>query len=121
MSNTYILGKRTTETIWYNIDCTNMLDPAEIILSINGITADQSGLVFLYPAINPVPIIFPDGIMAQAGKVISVQISQGTIPTGLLNQTYTIRPIFTTSENNIRESTVLLNVTNIPFQSGRII
>lgn len=121
MSNTYILEKRTTESIWYDIDCTNLLDAEEIITAIVGITADQTGLVFAGPAINSAPVTFPDGVIASAGKVISVQISAGTVPTGSTNQIYTIRPLFNTNEGNTREATVLLNVTNIPFQTGRII
>jgi len=121
MSNTYILEKRTSEAIWYDIDCTNMLDIGETITSIIGITADQSGLVFAAPAVNTFPVTFPDGVTALAGKVISVQISEGLVPVGSTNQIYTIRPLFDTNEGNTREATVLLNVTNIPFQSGRII
>jgi len=86
-----------------------------------GITADQQGLVFAGPAINSAPVSFPDGITAPAGKVISVQISEGVVPTGSTNQIYTIRPLFDTNEGNTREATVLLNVTNIPFHTGRII
>jgi len=121
MSNTYILEKRTSEIIWYDIDCTNLLDAGEIITVILDITADQQGLVFAAPAVNSTPVEFPDGVTAPAGKVISVQISEGVIPTGATNQIYTIRPLFETNEGNTREATVLLNVTNIPFQSGRII
>jgi len=121
MSNTYILEKRTSETIWYDIDCTQLLDTLEIIETIESITADQTGLVFLAPAVNGLPVTFPDGITAAAGKVISVQISGGTVPIGSTNQIYTIRPLFVTNEGNTREATVLLNVTNIPFQTGRII
>jgi len=119
--NNYILEKRTTEIIAYNIDCTNILDTLEVITSITSITSDQTGLVFQSPAINSTPVVFPDGVIADIGKVISVHISAGTIPTGAINQIYTIRPIFVTSEGNTRESTVLLNVTNIPFQQGRVI
>lgn len=121
MSSTFILEKRTSETIWYDIDCTNLLDVTETITSITSVTADQSGLVFTAPAVNSAPVTFPDGSTALAGKVISVQISAGVVPSGSTNQIYTIRPLFVTSESNIREATVLLNVTNIPFQTGRII
>lgn len=121
MSNIYILEKRTSETIWYDIDCTQILDTNEIISSIIGINSDQNGLVFIYPAINSEVITFSDGSNAAIGKVISVQISEGIIPAGTTNQIYTIRPLFTTSEGNTREATVLLNVVNIPFQTGRII
>jgi hypothetical protein len=119
--NNYILEKRTTESIWYDIDCTNVLNTNEIITSITSITADQTGLTFSGSAINTAPVTFPDGVTALAGKVISVYISAGIVPTGATNQIYTIRPIFSTNQTNIRESTVLLNVTNIPFQTGRVI
>jgi len=119
--NSYILEKRTTESIWYDIDCTNILDTTETILSITSITSDQTGLVFTAPAINSSPVTFPNGVIAAIGKVISVYISGGIVSSGATNQVYTIRPIFNTSEDNIREATVLLNVTNIPFQTGRVI
>ena len=121
MTNTYVLEKRTSEIIWFDIDCTSLLDDNETILSVTSITADQTGLVFANPAINPADILFPNGIKALAGKVISVQISGGSVPTGLTSQVYTIRPLFITSETNTREATVLLKVTNIPCQSGRIL
>jgi hypothetical protein len=120
MTNYYVLEKRTSESIWYDIDCTLILDPGETITSITTIEADQPGLNFAGQAINPDPVVFPDGSTALAGKVISVQISGGIIPAPQVNQLYTIRAIFNTSENNIREATVLLNVTNLPVQTGRI-
>lgn len=120
MTNTYVLEKRTAEIIWYDIDCTNLLDPIETITSITSVTSDQTGLTFLGPAINPDPITFPDGVTAPAGKVISVQISGGTIEPPQINQLYTIRALFVTNEGNTREATVLLNVTNLPIQTGRI-
>lgn len=120
VTNSFVLEKRTSEAIWYDIDCTNILDVTEIIESITGVTADQPGLVIAAPAINPEPIVFPDKIVAEAGKVISMQISEGTIEPPQVNQLYTIRALFQTSESNTREATVLLNVTNLPVQTGRI-
>ena len=119
--NNYVLEKRTSESIFYDLDCTNILDPLEIIQTINTIESDQDGLTFSASAINPDPVTFPDGSVAATGKVISVQISGGIIPTPQLNQLYTIRAIFNTSENNTREATVLLNVINVPVQTGRVI
>ena len=119
--NSYVLEKRTSEAIFYDLDCTNILDPLEVIQTINTIESDQDGLVFAGQAINPEPVTFPDGFVAAIGKVISVQISEGIIPAPQVNQLYTIRAIFNTSENNTREATVLLNVTNIPVQTGRMI
>ena len=121
MNNSYVLEKRTAESIFYDIDCTNILDTFETIISITSILADQVGLIFTSNAINSSPVTFPDGFIAAIGKVISVQISGGVIPTPQINQLYTIRALFLTSEGNIREATVLLNVTNVPVQAGRII
>lgn len=120
MTNTYILQKRTTEDIWYNIDCTNLLEPYETITSITGITADQTGLTFSGAAVNDAPVTFPDGYTAAIGKVISVYISAGVVLAGDTYQIYTIRPVFVTNAGNTRESTVLLNVTDVPVQTGRI-
>jgi len=119
--NSYVLEKRTSESIFYDIDCTNILDVLETITSITSILADQVGLVFSGQAINAVPVTFSDGYSAAIGKVISVQISGGVIPTPQVNQLYTIRALFVTSEGNTREATVLLNVTNVPVQAGRVI
>lgn len=119
--NNYILEKRTSENIAYDVDCTNILDINEVITSITSVTSDQTGLTIVSPAINTVPVTFSDGSIAEIGKVISIHISAGTVPTGATNQFYTIRPLFVTSEGNIREATVILNVTNIPFQTGRVI
>lgn len=118
--NSYILEKRTSESIYYDIDCTYILDSLETISSVTSVTADQLGLIIIGPAINPEPITFPDKQVAAAGKVISVQISEGIIPAPQINQLYTIRALFVTTEGNTREATVLLNVTNIPTQTGRI-
>jgi hypothetical protein len=120
MTNTYVLEKRTAEIIWYDIDCTNLLDPEEIIDSVTSVTSDQLGLTLLGPAVNPIAITFPDGVTALPGKVISVQISGGIIEPPQINQLYTIRALFVTSDSNTREATVLLNVTNLPIQTGRI-
>ena len=119
--NSYVLEKRTSEAIFYDIDCTNILDAAEIMTSVTSVLSDQLGLIFLGSAINIAPVTFSDGVIAAIGKVISVQISGGVIPTPQVNQLYTVRALFVTSESNIREATVLLNVTNIPVQTGRVI
>lgn len=120
MNNIYTLEKRTSESIWYDIDCTNILDAVETIDSITSIAADQLGLTFSGAAINPDAVTFPDGYVGLPGKVISVQIGGGIIPSPQINQLYTIRALFETTENNTREATVLLNVTNLPVQTGRI-
>lgn len=120
MNNYYVLEKRTSESIFYDIDCTLLLDPLETILTITSIQADQVGLTFAGQAINPAAETLPDGTIVAPRKMISVQIGGGIIPTPQINQLYTIRALFNTSENNTREATVLLNVTNIPVQTGRV-
>ena len=118
--NSYILEKRTSEAIYYDIDCTYILNAGETITSITSILADQLGLVMIGAAVNTTVIIFSDGQTAAIGKCISVQISEGIIPDPQINQLYTIRALFETNQGNTREATVLLNVTNIPTQTGRI-
>lgn len=117
--NNFILEKRTAEAVYYQIDCTNLLDATEVITGITSVTSDQSGLALSQFAVNDFPIVFPDNTTADAGKVISLQIADGIIQPTQTSQLYTIRAIFTTSEYNTREATVLLNVTNIPIQTGR--
>ena len=117
--NNFILEKRTSEIIFYDLDCTNILDATETIVDIISIDADQAGLTFDNWAVNVVSITFPDKVIAAPGKVISVQISGGIIPNPQTNQLYTIRALFSTTKYNTREATVLLNVTNIPIQTGR--
>lgn len=117
--NNFILEKRTSESIFYDLDCTNILDATETITSITDITSDQLGLVLDNWAVNTAPITFPDKSIGAVGKVISVQISEGIIPAPQVNQLYTIRALFDTTKYNTREATVLLNVTNIPIQTGR--
>jgi hypothetical protein len=119
INNTFILEKRVSEAIIYNIDCSDLLNTLETIVTVTGVNADQAGLTLLGAAVNTVPVTFPDGITAAVGKVISIQISDGVIPAPQLSQLYTIRPVFVTSANNTREATVLLNVTNVPDQAGR--
>lgn len=119
--NNYILEKRTAESITYDLDCTNILDDNEIILSVVSITSDQEGLTFGGAAINPEPVTFKDGYTAATGKVISVMIGGGIIPNPQVNQLYTIRALFTTNSANTREATVLLNVINLPVQTGRVV
>jgi len=117
--NNFILEKRTAESIYYDLDCTAILDVAETIETITSIEADQNGLELANWAINAAPITFPDKTVGLTGKVISVQISGGIIPGPQVNQLYTIRALFTTTTYNTREATVFLNVTNVPIQTGR--
>jgi hypothetical protein len=109
------LEKRTSESVWYDIDCTDILNVGETIVSISGVTADTTGLTFGTPVANASTIAFPDGTTGAIGKVIIVQISGGLIPAGKTVGTYIVRALFLTSAGNTREATVQLNVTNLPI------
>lgn len=110
---TAILEKRTSENVWYDIDCTDLLNTAETINSITSVSADDSGLTFGTPVVNSQTITYPDGRVAAIGKVVRVQISGGTIPAGKTAHLYTVRAKFATNDGgNVREATVLLNVTD---------
>lgn len=116
---TAILEKRTSETVWYDFDCTDLLNASETITGTPAVTADQSGLTFGTAVVNSQAITYPDGRVAAIGKVARVQIGGGTIPAGSkladgrAGQQYTIRAKFSTTDgSNQREATVLLNVTD---------
>ncbi len=110
---TEILDKRTTENVWYDFDCTNLLNAAETIQSITSITADQSGLTFGTPVINTAVITYPDNTTAAIGKVARCQIGGGIIPAGATEMFYTVRVLMTTNDGgNIREATTLLRIIN---------
>jgi hypothetical protein len=117
--NNFILEKRTAEAIYFQIDCSNLLEVDELITQITSVTSDQDGLSLSQFAFNDSTVIFPDNTTAEAGKVISLEIADGIIQPTQTSQLYTIRAIFTTSLYNTREATVLLKVTNIPIQTGR--
>jgi hypothetical protein len=106
-----ILEKRTSENVWYDIDCTDLLNTAETIIGTPEITADQAGMSFGTAVVNTSAITYPDGRVAAIGKVIRVKIAGGVIPAGKENQLYTVRAKFgTTDSGNQREATVLLSV-----------
>lgn len=113
-----VLEKRTSENIWYSIDCTDDLDAAETINSITSIAADQGSLAFAGQVANTVAITYTDGRVAAIGKSIQVQISAGIIPAGQMlpdgraGIQCTIRAKYHTSEGNDREATILLNLTD---------
>jgi hypothetical protein len=108
-----ILEKRTSEDVWYDIDCTDALNEDETIVSVASVEADEEGLTFGAPAVNAEDIEYSDGRVGAEGKVIQVKIAGGIIPAGKRAKQYTIRAVFSTSAgDNTREATVLLNVTD---------
>lgn len=106
---TQTLEKRSSESIFYSIDCSDLVDASETISSITSIADDSSTLIFGTPAVSGAPTEFLDGRTVPAGQVVIVQISGGT-PGSAISTLYTIRCKFVTSESNRREATVLLRV-----------
>lgn len=109
---TQILEKRTSESLWYDIDCTDVLNPGETVSIITSVLGDEVGLTFGAPVSNTATVTYSDGRVAAIGKVIQVQISAGVVPAGKTSLLYTIRAKFLSSAGNSREATVLLNVTD---------
>lgn len=112
MKTAAILEKRTSESIGYDINCSQLLNSAETISGSISISSDTTGLTFGLPVANSQVIAYDDGSTAAIGKVVQVRISAGTIPTGKTERIYTLRVLFSTSDGNTREATVLLKVTN---------
>jgi hypothetical protein len=110
------LEKRTAESIWYDIDCTLLLNASELITSITSVTDDANVLTFSGQTVNTVAITYPDGSVGAIGKVIIVKIGGGVIGAGATSKSYTIRALFNTGTGNTREATVIMNVTNLAFQ-----
>lgn len=110
-----ILEKRTADNRWYNIDCSQLLGVGETITSVGTITADQGGMTFGAGIVNTVPVTDPKtGLTAPIGQVVQVQISGGTVPSGVQYLDCFVRAPLTTSVNPLVEATVTCRLTNNP-------
>jgi hypothetical protein len=107
-----ILEKRTYDARIFDINCTDLLDTAETISSVDAIIGDQGGLSFGAASINSTAITYPDGEVAAIGKAIQFEISGGRIPAGVSSLMCTVRARFLTSIGNDLEATVLLKLTD---------
>ncbi|WP_431276262.1 hypothetical protein ACQ858_08415 [Variovorax ureilyticus] len=115
-----ICEKRTSEDLFYTIDCTPLLDPNETILQVIGnITADQGNLTFGTPSINVAQIVTKDRRIIAARKAIQVEISGGALAGRSVLHCY-VRPVISTTLDGVtvynpkREPTVLLRLINNP-------
>jgi len=109
-----VLDKRTRDARVYDIDCTDLLAAGETISTVSSVTADQGGMTFGSPTINAAPVTYSDGRTAATGKVIQVQISAGTIPTGKPSLQCVVRALFATNVSPAVEATVLLRLIDTP-------
>ncbi len=116
------LEKRTWDARLYDIDCSKLVSPGEVVVSVVSVASDLGAMTFGVPLVNTVPLTYPNNVTAGIGKVIQVEISGGTIPPGsdsegrgVPNLTCTVRARFTTnfSPNQI-EATVCLVLCDQP-------
>lgn len=107
-----ILEKRTYDARIFDINCTDLLDTAETISSVDAIVGDQGGLTFGSATVNGSLVTYPDETTAAIGKAMQFKISGGRIPAGVSLLMCTVRARFLTSIGNDLEATVLLKLTD---------
>ena len=117
-----ILEKRTSESKTFEIDCSGLLGPGEVVQSVTNITAEPAtspALTFGTPQISGGETIYQDqrtGVeyTVPAGQVVRVRISGGKIPTGRTAQKYTIRLLFASNVDPAIEAAVVLQLNDTP-------
>jgi hypothetical protein len=116
-----ILEKRSSESVTYDIDCSLLLATGETITNVTSVTATPATttpLAFGTPAVNSGAVTYTDAFgstrTAAIGKVVQVQISGGSIPTGSQTQDFIIRAKVVTNMNPVVEATVRLRLNDTP-------
>lgn len=109
-----VLDKRLADTRLFDIDCSALLGANETISSVTSMSVDQGGLVFGTPQVNGSPISYPNGTVAQAGKVVQVQISGGAIPAGSQQLLCNVHALLATNLNPAIDATVQLRLVDTP-------
>lgn len=117
-----MLEKRTSESKTFDIDCSGLLGPGEVVQSVTSITAEPTtspALTFGTPQISGGDTEYKDqrtGVeyTVPAGQVVRVRISGGKIPAGRTSQKYTIRLVFASNVDPAIEATVVLLLTDTP-------
>jgi hypothetical protein len=117
------LDKRTADDRLFDVDCQDLLDVDEIIMSatgsVDGAPPPNSGqqVITLGDCIvNPAPITYPKlGKTAPIGQALQVRISGGVIPDGATSLSVTLRFLLLTNINpDGIEATVILRLINKP-------
>lgn len=116
---TKYLDKRTFDDRLFDVDCTDLLDDDEIILSATVVYDGQTPftgdppLTLGAPMVNPAPMFYPlIARCAQIGKALQVRIGGGFLPSGEPSRLYTLRFLLTTTINPQLEATVLLRLVD---------
>ena len=107
------LEKPIYDSVLYDIDCTDALDDAEVILTCAAPAVDPaSGVTFGTPVVNQAPIRYPVlGRYAPPGKAIQVLVTGGALPVGESFACYPIRLLLATNINPALSVTVCLRLT----------
>lgn len=112
------LEKRSSESVIFDVDCSQLLASGETISSVSSVSATPSGLSFGLPVVNTAPVTYTDAFgstrTAAIGKVVQVQISAGSIPANAQTQDFIVRVKVVTSLNPLVEATVRLRLNDTP-------
>lgn len=116
---TRYLDKRTFDNRLFDVDCTDLLDDDEAIVSATVKYDGQTPydgtppLTFGEPMVNPAPMNYPlIGRVAAIGKALQVRIGGGFLPMGEPSRMYTLRFLLATTINPQLEATVQLRLTD---------
>ena len=116
---TKYLDKRTADDRLFDVDCTDLLDDDEVILSAtvkyDGQTPNDGTppLTFGDPMVNPAPMHYAlIGRWAGIGKALQCRIGGGFLQSGQPERQYVLRFLLVTSINPALEATVVLRLTD---------
>lgn len=108
-----LVSKRSTETVYFDIDCTSMLGGLTIA-GFGSARSSPTGLTFGTPRTNTEEITYEDGAVVRPGKIAQVRVGGGSIPAHALYQDYqVIVPLSTQNAFEELEATVTLRVSDV--------
>ena len=108
------IEKRPYDARLYDIDCSDLLADSETITGTPVMSSDAAGFSFGAPSINTETVTYDKGRTAPAGKVIQVEISGGTLPTGRTELYCLMRAQFETNLSPQLEATFFILLTDRP-------
>lgn len=116
---TKYLDKRTFDDRLFDVDCTDLLDDDEVIVSATVKYDGQTPfdgtppLILGGPLVNPAPMNYPAiGRCVDIGKALQVRIGGGFLPEGEPSRMYTLRFLLATTINPQLEATVQLRLVD---------
>lgn len=110
------LDIRSNDNRWFDIDCSDLLDAAETIVSFSAPAEDPGGpgLTYGTPVVNQAPISYPLlGRVAQIGKALQMKVQGAVLAAGVPSQLATCRIVLTT-QNDVIEADIVFRLINTP-------